>query len=163
MINIPGIGFYLTEALTYPRRKGCIPERLGNVDGLVLHGGVEYLVGVLRPVGVVDVLPGARPQPFPVVEGQHSVGLHLHAAEQTRPRERDLKKCRVMNAPSVKSSDNLCTYPGALALDYPGLVGVRKEGVGGDVVVGGHLPLVEAPVGLGEERNLDPLVVNHRL
>ena len=31
------------------------------------------------------------------------------------------------------------------------------------MVVGGHLPLVEAPVGLGEERNLDPLVVNHRL
>ena len=54
-------------------------------------------------------------------------------------------------------------YPGALALDYPGLVGVRQEGVGGDVVVGGPLPLVEAPVGLGEERNLDPLVVNHRL
>ena len=55
------------------------------------------------------------------------------------------------------------TNPGALALDHPGLVGVWQKWIGGDVVVGGDLPLVEPAVGLGEERNLDPLVVDDRL
>ena len=51
------------------------------------------------------------------------------------------------------------TNPGAFALDHPGLVGVWQERVGGDEVVGCDLPLVEPAVGLGEERDLDALVV----
>ena len=71
----------------YHRRE---PVRLDDVDGVILHGGVEDLVGVLRPLVVVPVLPGPRPQPLPVVEGQHRVGLHFDAAEEARAGERDL-------------------------------------------------------------------------
>ena len=66
------------------------PVKFGNVDRLILQAWVEDLVRVLRPVVVVSVLPGARPQPLSVVEGQDRVGFHLDAAEETRAGERNL-------------------------------------------------------------------------
>ena len=75
------------------------PEKLWDVDRLILNAGVVDLVRLLCPIMVVRPVISSWLHPLSVVEGQNRVGLHLYSTEETGAGERNLNVIENSNFP----------------------------------------------------------------